>query len=97
LGFFGRCILRSGGDGAGAARRVKVFIDKPEQLPASGTNFLQIRGDVAGALLPAFLDEHLGVADDLVERRPEFVKKTAGNRLPTRYTARVVCFRHKTG
>ena len=64
-GFFGWRVRR--------ADRVKVVVDEREQLLAGGMGLLQIRQKAVLALLLRLLQEQLGVADDLIQRRAQIV------------------------
>ena len=52
-------------------RRMKVIVDECEQLLAGGMGLLQVRHEGTLALLFRLLDEHLGVTDDLIQRRAQ--------------------------
>jgi hypothetical protein len=63
----GGCSGRAGGAGVGH------LVDEVEQAASSVLDFLEVVGKRRQALLLGVFLEHLAVADDLVERRTQFV------------------------
>ena len=61
---------------------MKVIADKREQLLAGGMGLPQVRHEAVLALLLRLLQQHLGVADDLIQRRAQVVEQTRRQRVP---------------
>jgi hypothetical protein len=67
------------------ADRLKVVVDESQQLSAGGQSSLQIRHEIVLAFLLRLLDQHLGVADDRIERRAQVVDQARWQRVPARF------------
>ena len=64
---------------------------------AGGVDLLQIGHEVVLALLLRLLDQHLGVADDVIERRAQIVDQARWQRVPGRFAGWELRFGHDVG
>src|SRR5580692_11806570 len=76
---------------------MEVFVEQRQELPAGGTSFLQIRHELLLTLLLRLLDQHFGIADDLIKRRAQVVDQSRGQGLPACFVCWKMRFHHGMG
>ena len=72
---------------------MKIVVDQRQQLLAGRMGFLQIRHEVVLALLLRLLHQHLGIADDQIQRRAQVVDQARWQRVPGRFAGRKIAVR----
>lgn len=79
------------------ADRMKVVVDERQQLLAGSMNYLQIRHEAVLLCLQRLLRQHLGVADDITERRAQVVDQARWQRVPGCFAGWRLRFGHDVG